>query len=89
MLSSDCVASRPRDAYEAKSNNWDFSTASHPVLSFKQEWEAVRRELSAVANILASMAAVAVSVWWAAGTIPLPQVGSGCERPFARMTLTH
>lgn len=58
----------------SQGNLWDFQTASVPSLSVAQEWEAVRRELSATANVIASMAAVATAVWWAAGNIPLVNV---------------
>lgn len=64
-----------KDPFDLKTtDNWDFRSASHPQLSVKQEWEAVRRELSAVVNVIASMGAVATAVWWATGTAPLVQV---------------
>ena len=66
-----------KDAFDLRSTgNWDFRTASHPRTTVQQEWEAVRRELSAVANVLASMAAVATAVWWAAGNTPVAEVSS-------------
>jgi hypothetical protein len=74
--------SRAKDTFDLRNStdHWDFKTASHPQLSVKQEWNAVKRELSAVANVLASMAAVATAVWWAAGNIDLSTVRSD---PFA------
>lgn len=79
LSSSSSLLDRPsthRDAFSLNNTEtWDFRTASHPNTTVKQEWDAVRKELSAVANVLASMAAVATAVWWAAGTTALAQVG--------------
>jgi len=55
------------------SSHWDFNTASHPRLTVRQEWEAARKELSAVFNVLASMAAVGTAVWWISGGYLLAQ----------------
>ncbi|KAK9895305.1 hypothetical protein P389DRAFT_91035 [Cystobasidium minutum MCA 4210] len=77
LSSSSSLLDRPsthRDAFSLNNTEtWDFRTASHPNTTVKQEWDAVRKELSAVANVLASMAAVATAVWWAAGTTALAQ----------------
>ena len=75
LLSPPPTLSRPVDLYGHEfSQPWDFATASHSTPSFKLEWEGARRELSAVANVLASMGAVSTAVFWAAGTAPLVQV---------------
>lgn len=33
-----------------------------------KEWAEVRQQISAIINVLVSMAAVAIAVWWAGGT---------------------
>lgn len=75
LSSSKVPHSDHKDPFDLRTtSNWDFRTASHPRTTVKQEWEAVRREISAIANVLASMAAVSTAVWWVAGTTPLAQV---------------
>ena len=34
----------------------------------EEEWAEVRQQISAIINVIVSMAAVAISVWWAGGT---------------------
>lgn len=34
----------------------------------EEEWAEVRQQISAIINVLVSMAAVAIAVWWAGGT---------------------
>lgn len=77
MLSTspdDTAQRRHLDVFEHAAAKWDFRTASAPTASIKEEWDSVRKELGAVANVLASAAAVATAVWWASGNTPLTQV---------------
>lgn len=46
----------------------------------------MRRELSAVANVLASMAAIATAVWWAAGNMPVAEVSTSCTLFFLHLS---
>lgn len=80
LVSSSTALPSIKDAHDTRSlaytgpdAHWDFQTASTGPASMtvKQEWEVVRRELSATANVLVSMATVATAVWWAAGSVPL------------------
>lgn len=70
MMASASSDPGPRnlDPFGDTTSRWDFTTASHPELTVKQEWDLARKELGAIFNVLASMAAVATAVYWITGS---------------------
>lgn len=55
----------------------------------EEEWADVRQQISAIINVLVSMAAVAIAVWWAGGSADPIWVSRFVHRRYQKARLSH